>query len=129
MSHPSIRPWAGALASLGLLLVSQHALPLGAAAQQPVPGARTEALLQGVVVRESTGQAVESATVSLVGTGVETQTGRYGDFAFYDVQLGIMSVRVTAPGHPSGTQQVEISDDRIVFVQFRLPSVSAELSE
>ncbi len=129
MSHPLIRSWAGALVALGLLLVSQHALPLAAAAQQTLPGAWTEALLQGVVVHESTGQPVESATVSLVGTDIETQTGRYGGFAFPAVQLGVMSVRVTAPGHPGVVQEVEVKDDGVVFVQFRLPSVAAVLSE
>ena len=66
MSHPSIRPCVRALAALGLLLVSQHALPLGASAQQP--GAPMPPLLQGVVVQESTGQAIEAASVSLVGS-------------------------------------------------------------
>ena len=128
MSHPSIRPWGG-LAALGLLLVLQYALPLGAAAQQPVPGAPTDARLQGIVVFESTGQAVESATVSLVGTDIETRTGPYGGFTFPDVQLGMYSVRVTAPGHPTVVQDVEVKDDGIVFVQFRLPSIAAVLSE
>ena len=129
MSHPSIGPWTGALAALGLLLVNQYALPLGASAQQPLTGAPTPALLQGVVVHESTGQPVESARVSLVDTDIETSTGRYGGFAFPDVQLGIMSVRVTAPGHPGVTQEVEVKGDGIVFLQFRLPSVAAVLDD
>ena len=127
MSHASIRPWAGVLAALGLLLVNQYAAPLGASAQQP--GAHIPAQLQGVVVDEATGQAVESATVSVVGTDLQTQTGRYGDFAFPDIQLGLISLRAAAPGHPSIVQEVELTGDGIVFVQFRLPSVAAVLSE
>ncbi len=129
MSHPSIRPWVGALTVLGLLLVNQSALPLTTAAQQTIPGAPTQALLQGVVVFESTGQAVESATVRLVGTDIETQTGRYGGFAFPDVEPGVFSVRVSAVGHPSVVQEVEVGGDGIVFIQFRLPSIAAVLSE
>ncbi len=129
MSHPSIRLWAGALAALVVLLVTQHALPLATAAQQPRSGAATQPFLQGVVVYESTGQPIEAATVSLLGTDIETQTGRYGDFAFPDLHFGMMSVRVTAPGHPSVTQEVDVTGDGIVFLQFRLPSVSAVLSE
>ena len=130
MPHPSIRPWAGALAALGLLLASQRALALTATAQQPLPGMQREAApLQGIVVHESTGQPIESATVTVLGTDIETQTGRYGDFAFPDLHFGLMSVRVTAPGHPSVTQAVDVTDDGIVFLQFRLPSVSAVLSE
>ncbi len=129
MSHSSIRPWVGALAVLGLLLLNQYALPLTTAAQQTVPGAPTQARLQGVVVLESTGQAVESATVSIIGTDVETQTGQYGGFAFPDVEPGVISVRVSAVGHPSVVQEVEVRGDGIVFVQFRLPSIAAVLSE
>ena len=97
MSHPSIRPWAGALA----------------------------------VVHELTGQPIESATVSLVGMDSGTQTGRYGSFAFPDVQPGLVSVRVTSPEHPSVVQEVEVKvkADRLVFVRFVLPSITAVLSE
>lgn len=129
MSRPSIRPCAGALAALALLLVSQYALPIDAAAQQPLPGAPTQARLQGVVVEESTGQAVEAATVELVGTEIVSQTGRYGGFAFPDARLGMMSLRVVAPGYITVVQEVEVKSDGIVFVQFRLPSVSAVLAE
>ena len=127
MSPPLIRPWRAALAALGLLLVHQYTVPLGGAAQQPE--APMPALLQGVVVHESTGQALESATVSVVGTDMETQTGRYGGFAFPDVEPGLISVRVSAVGHPSVIQEVEVKGDGIVFVQFRLPSIAAVLSE
>ena len=130
MPHPLIRPWAGTLAALGLLLASQHALALTAAAQQPLPGTQREtAPLQGIVVHESTGQPFESATVSVLGTDIKTQTGRYGDFAFPDVHFGLMSVRVTARGHPSLVQEVDVTADGIVFLQFLLPSISAVLSE
>ena len=129
MLHPSIRPWAGALAALVALLVTQHALPLATAAQQPRPAAGTQPILQGVVVHELTGQPIESATVSLVGMDIETQTGRYGSFAFPDVQPGLVSVRVTSPEHPSLVQEVEVKAGRIVFVRFVLPSITAVLSE
>ena len=109
MSHISIRHCTGALVALGLLLVTQQALPLAAAAQEPLPGAPTGALLGGVVVDESTGQPVEAATVLLVGTDFETETGTYGGFAFTEAPLGTVSVRVTAPGHPSVVQEVDVS--------------------
>ena len=127
MSHPSIRLWVGALAALGLFVVSQDAHALTAAAQQP--GARNLAPLQGVVVDELTFHPVEAATVSLVDTELQTQTGTYGGFAFPDTPLGLMWIRATAPGHPSVLQRVEVKGDRIVFVRFMLPSVTAVLSE
>jgi hypothetical protein len=117
----------GALAALGLFVVGQHALPLTAAAQQP--GARNLAPLQGVVVDELTFQPVQEATVSLVDEDLQTQTGRFGGFVFPDTPLGLMWIRVTAPGHPSVMQRVEVKQDRIVFVRFMLPSVTAVLTE
>jgi len=127
MSHHSIRPWAGALPALVVFLVIQHASPL-TAAQQPLLGDETRPLLQGVVVHELTGQAIQ-ATVTLVGTDIETRTGRYGQFAFSDVQPGLVSVRVTSPDHPGVIQQVEVKADAIVFIRFVLPSVTAILDE
>ncbi len=128
MSHHSLRPWAGALPALVVFLVIQHASPL-TAAQQPLPGAETKPLLQGVVVHELTGQAIEQATVSLVGTDIETRTGRYGQFAFSDVQPGLVSVRVTSPDHPGVVEEVEVKADAIVFIRFILPSVTAILDD
>ena len=40
-----------------------------------------------------------------------------------------MSVRVTAPGHPSVVQEVDVRSDRIVFLQVIVPSFAAVLSE
>jgi hypothetical protein len=123
-----IRPAAGALALLVVLIVSQHVRPVVGAAQQQ-PGTPTQDRLQGVVVHESTGQPVDSATVSLVGTDVEIRTGRFGGFSFPDPPLGMVSVRVTASGHPSVVEEVEVKSDGIVFLQFVLPSIGAVLSE
>ena len=64
-----------------------------------------------------------------VGTDIETETGTYGGFAFTDAPLGTVSVRVTAPGHPSVVQEVDVRSDRIVFLQVIVPSFAALLSE
>ena len=111
----------GPLARAGLLLLAASLSPLAAAAQEPLPQAPTVALLQGVVVDEATHQPVASATVSLVGTPSETLTGRWGIFSFPDAAPGTVSVRVTAPGHPSIVQDVEVRSDRVAFVQVLLP--------
>ena len=129
MSPSSIRPWAGPPLALSVLFAIRCVLPLVAAAQQPTPAVETRPLLQGVVVHETTGQAIQSATVTLVGTDLETRTGRFGDFAFPDVQPGLVSIRVTSPEHPSMVQEVEVKSDAIAFVQFVLPSINAILSE
>ena len=82
----------------------------------------SSARLQGVVVVESTFEAIIGATVSIVDTDIETQTGSLGDFAILDAPLGRVWVRVAAPGFPSVRDQVEITESGIVFVQFRMPT-------
>lgn len=114
------------IAALSLLAASLPAAPLRA--QEPPP-TLSDARLQGVVVDEKTYQPVTSATVSLVGTGVFATTGRWGAFAFPDAPVGAVSVRVSAPGHPSVVQDVDVRSDGVVFVQIVLPSVAAVLSE
>ena len=129
MSHAATRLWGRTLILLAILVVSHDAPPVRAAAQQLLPGAETEDLLQGIVVHQSTGEPVESATVSLVDTNIETRSGPYGGFSFPDAPLGFTLVRVTAPGHPGVVEEVEVKSDGIVFVQFILPSINAVLDE
>ncbi len=129
MSHAAIRPWPRVLSVLSVLLVSQHAQPEGLASQQTLLGTQTDDPLQGIVVYQSTGLPVESATVSVVGTDMQALTGPYGAFSFPDAPIGSVTVRVTASGHPALWEEVEVENGSIVFVQFILPSISAVLSE
>jgi outer membrane cobalamin receptor len=99
-------------------------------AQEPPPAAERSARLQGVVVLESTYEAIIGATVTVIGTDLETQTGPLGEFAIADAPLGMAWVRVAATGLPSVREQVEITEEGIVFLQFRMPEdVSAVLDE
>jgi hypothetical protein len=102
--------------------------PRASAAQGTAPSA-TEAPLQGVVVDEATYQPVDSATVTVVGTDLVVTTTRWGSFAFPDVPLGYVDLHVSAPGHPSVVQHVEVRAGRVVFMQVVLPSVAAVLAE
>jgi len=125
MSHapPAISLRRSALAAL---LIT--ALPGGSRAQEPAPD--KTASLQGVVVLESTYEAIIGATVSVVGTDLETVTGPLGNFAISGAPLGSVWVRVAAPGLPAVREQVDITADGIVFMQFRMPTdVSAVLDE
>jgi hypothetical protein len=86
--------------------------------------------LQGVVVMESTFEPIADAVVTLVGTAIETRTGPMGQFSIPDAPLGTAWVRVTAPGLPSVREQVEVTGERIIFLQFRMPEdVTALLDE
>jgi outer membrane cobalamin receptor len=57
----------------------------------------------------------------VVGTDIEVRTGPLGQFAIADVPEGTAWVRVTAEGLPSVREQVDISGDGVVFLQFRMP--------
>jgi outer membrane receptor protein involved in Fe transport len=109
-------PSVTGLLGLGLALLLT---PGPALAQQPA--AKPPAKLQGVVVRESTFEAIEGALVEVVGTDFKTQTGAMGQFTLPDAPLGTSWVRVTVEGLPSVREQVEIKEEGIVFLQFRMP--------
>jgi len=109
-------PSVTGLLGLGLALFLAPGL---VAAQQPAT--EPPAKLQGVVVRESTFEAIEGALVEVVGTDFKTHTGPMGQFALPDAPLGMSWVRVTVEGLPSVREQVEIKEEGIVFLQFRMP--------
>lgn len=124
MLHWLVRPRRVVKVVVGLFFIAPALSPL--AGQAPTG---SDARLQGVVVEQSGYKPVDSATVSLVGTDMSVTTGKWGSFAFPDAPLGPVSLRVSAPGHPSVTQDVEVKDGKIVFLQVELPSVAAMLQE
>lgn len=110
------------------LLAMLCGIPALLSAQEPptTPPAR----VQGVVVHEATFEPIRDAVVTLVGTDIETRTGPLGQFAIADAPEGTAWVRVTAPGLPGVREQVEVTKDGVVFLQFRMPeNVSAVLDE
>ncbi len=97
----------------------------GAAAQVPES---TRVRLQGVVVDDATFEAVDSATVTLVGTSVATTTGLFGTFEL-DVPTGPVALHVTAPGRSSLIVDTEVYAGRPAFVRVPLPTFAVTLSE
>ena len=97
----------------------------GAAGQVPES---TRVRLQGVVVDDATFEPVESATVTLVGTGVAVTTEQSGTFEL-DVPAGPVALHVTAPGHSSIIVDTEVRADRPAFVRVPLPTFAVTLSE
>jgi outer membrane receptor protein involved in Fe transport len=91
--------------------------------------AQQEPAIHGVVADESTWRPVPSARVILVKTGDETSTARNGTFVFPRPPLGRVSIRVEAPGFPAMVEEVEVTADASLFVQFVLPQVDAVLDE
>jgi outer membrane receptor protein involved in Fe transport len=112
-----------------LLLGASLVAPMFLLAQEPAPDERS-ARLQGVVMVETTSEAIIGATVTVVGTEVETVTGPLGLFAIAGAPLGTQWVRVAAVGFPAVREMVEITENGIVFMQFRMPDdLSAVLDE
>ena len=121
VTRSTIRVWAVA-SSFALALGASTLGPASAAAQQT-------ALLQGVVAEEETGRLIPSATVTLVGAGIETRSGVDGIFAFPEAPLGRVLLRVQAPGYPAVVEEVEVTPGVVLFMPVFLPSAVSVLEE
>lgn len=113
---------SGALLLLGVLAQPVHG-------QQSAVARPAEPRLQGVVAVEESMQLVPGATIEVLDTDVSTRSGPLGQFEVPDAPLGTVWVRVSAPGYPAMRQEVTVSEEGVVFVQFLLRPVSTVLSE
>ena len=110
--------------SITRLIASALSLAFGAALFMPVyAGAQQEAVLQGVISDESTGELIGSATVMLVGTGRETRADACGTFEFLDLSPGAFSVRVQAPGYATVLEHAEITPGATVIMPVQLLNI------
>ena len=80
-----------------------------------------------MVADELTGELIDSAAATLVGTGLESETVAGGTFAFPDVPPDTVSLRVQARGYPTVTEEVEIAPGAVHILQILLPNVQAIL--
>jgi hypothetical protein len=115
--------FAGRRRTLGgcLALACTALVPAAAAAQEP-------AVLQGLVTEAETGRLIEAATVTLIGTTLETRSGADGFFTIADAPIGRVHVRVRARGYPAVVEEVDLGPG-LVFVPIVLPSAAAVLDE
>ena len=88
-----------------------------------------QAVILGVVSDAATGEIVDAAAVTLVGTGIETRTAADGIFEFPDAPLGPVTIRVEAPGYPAVVEEVEMTPGTVRIMQVILPSVEAVLRD
>ena len=94
--------------------------PSAAAAQRP---------LHGVVADQATLSLIDSARVTVIGTGLEAVTGQDGTFSFEGAPLGSLAVRIEAPGYPVVVEQVEVVRDVILYMQVMMPRADAILGD
>jgi TonB-dependent starch-binding outer membrane protein SusC len=85
--------------------------------------------LQGIVLDESSHEPIQSATVTIVGSDLETRTDAYGSFSVSNPPSGPVNVRVAAPGFITIVEEVEVVAGAIVHLQVFLPPLAALLSE
>jgi outer membrane cobalamin receptor len=104
---------------LGLFVV---AVGVPVVAQEPAP-------IQGVITDEASWTPVPAAVVSLVGTGLRAVSTADGAFAFSAAPSGPVTVRVEAPGFTTVTEEVVVTNGRVVYAQFFLPRIEAVLDE
>ena len=86
-------------------------------------------LLGGVVVDQYTREPVPGATISVESAGIEVDAREDGSFGFYQLPVGFVTIRVTAPERPALVDRVEVAADEVTFVRFLLPAIDAVLSE
>ena len=99
-------------------ILSFFALALGASTFGPASvAAQQQAVLGGVISDAVTGEIVDAAAVTLVGTGIETRTAADGIFEFPDAPLGFVTVRVEAPGYPAVVEEVEMTPGTVRIMQ------------
>lgn len=119
MWQPVSRLVLPAIAALLAMAPSVAAPPLAAQEHE-----RT--VLQGIVADQISGALIDSATITLVGTGLRTKTSDGGLFVFPEVRAGIVSVKTEAPGYPPVLEDVELTPG-VVIMQIALLSEHAIL--
>lgn len=85
--------------------------------------------LHGVVADQATLSLIDSARVTVVGTGLEAVTGGDGTFSFEGVPLGALAVRIEAPGYPVVVEQVKVVRDVVLYMQVMMPRTDVVLGE
>lgn len=113
---PVVRAKVGLLALIPAVVLA----PASVLAQRP---------LHGVVADQATLSLIDSAKVTVLGTGLEAVTGGDGTFSFEGVPLGALAVRIEAPGYPVVVEQVEVARDVVLYMQVMMPRADVILGE
>ncbi len=115
MNSLRIRPELGAAAAF-VLLASLAGRPL--AAQGSVAGRVTE---------QANGQPVPGAQVLILGTSLQTRTGREGRYTIEKVPAGQYEVQVRLIGYATATQPVTVASGQTATLDFALTAAAVPL--
>ncbi|MEQ8330200.1 MAG: SusC/RagA family TonB-linked outer membrane protein [Longimicrobiales bacterium] len=103
------------------LLLAWAAMPAAADAQT--------GSITGTVVAATTGQPINGAQVTLVGTSMGSLTNAAGRFLITRVPAGTRTVQVVYVGYASGSQEVSVTADQVAVADFRLEVSAVDLDE
>ena len=102
---------------------------LFAALAAPVAIEAQTGTIQGQVVDAATSRVLQSAQVSVPGTGVGGLTNASGRFLLVNVPVGEQTVEVMLIGYGMQSQQVMVRAGETAMVEFRMESSALELDE
>ena len=91
--------------------------------------AQVKATLRGVVRSAVTGEPLAGAVVSIVGTGVVTETREDGRYALLSVPEGVSIIRVTHPEHVGLVERLTVDEPALLLRDFELPAPAFVLKE
>ncbi|HUF71062.1 MAG TPA: TonB-dependent receptor [Longimicrobiales bacterium] len=85
--------------------------------------------VSGTVTATTTGQPINGAQVSIVGTALGTLTNADGRFAITRVPAGTHTVQVVSLGFGTDTQEITVTADQGTAVTFQLEVSAVDLDE
>ncbi len=91
--------------------------------------AQVKATLRGVVRSSLTGEPLAGAVVSIVGTGVLTETREDGRYALLSVPEGVSVIRVTHPEHVGLVERLTVDEPTLLLRDFEMLAPAFVLKE
>ena len=91
--------------------------------------AQVKATLRGVVRSSLTGEPLAGAVVSIVGTGVVTETREDGRYALLSVPEGVSVIRVTHPEHVGLVERLTVDEPTLLLRDFEMLAPAFVLKE
>jgi hypothetical protein len=98
-------------------------------AVNPIAAQTGSGTVVGEVFDGMTGESLVGALVIVVNEEMEYATDDNGHFLLSDRAMGRISVRVESPGYITRVEPVDVENDGVSFVHFRMSSLSLLLDE
>lgn len=93
---------------IATIAISFFLLAIGT--QKSEMSTKSSAVISGTVVDAYTGEAIQSASITLEEIGESTTTDEYGEFLFSEIEIGTYTVSVQADGYMSFSVDVDLRE-------------------